>query len=367
MTPNDDKISSYQLGVIIFNTILGIGILFLPTSLTKVAENDGWILLIISGIISIFFAYLMCYVGKKYSKYGLVGTLRILFGNITGTLLTLPLVIYFIYFSAIEVRLFAETAKLYLLPLTPLEFIIIPIILLTVALARNGIETIARFFEITMIFVSILIFVLIIVTIPNSDYSNIRPFLGTPLVKLIKGINASVFSYAGFEILLVIFPFLRTPNKAFKSSTIGLFLIIMCYVIVEIQCLAKFGVKETQTFIYPTISLIRASQVPGGVIERLEGLLLALWVTSVYTTIVSFCFSISVICADLFNQKKQKHFVSLIIPIIYIFSLFGDSVVELFDLSNLISNTLGLYTMGILPLLMFIFSRFKRDVNKGEG
>lgn len=367
MTPNDDKISSYQLGVIIFNTVLGIGILSLPASLTKAAENDGWILCIISGALCIFFAYLMCYVGKKYSQYGLVGTLRKLFGKIVGTILALPLLIYFIFFASIEVRLFAETAKLYLLPSTPLEFIIVPLILLMTVLARNGVETIARFFETIMPFIFFLIFILIMVTVPNSDYSNIRPFLGTPLPKLIKGVGVSVFSYAGFEILLVIFPFLRTPKKSFKSSAVGLLLIIVCYVIVEIQCLAKFGVKETQAFIYPTISLIRASQVPGGFIERLEGLLLALWVTSVFTTLVSFAFGFSVICADLLNQKKQKHIISLILPIIYVLSLIGDSVVELFDLSDMIANTFGLYTIAFLPLLMFIFSLFKKDVNKGES
>lgn len=128
-----------------------------------------------------------------------------------------------------------------------------------------------------------LIITLILVAIPKSDYSNIRPFFTTPIIKLIKGINVSIFSYAGFEILLVIFPFLRTTKNAFKATSIAFIIIIMDYIIAFIECIAKFGVKETESFIYPVISLIRASQVPGGIIERLEGLLLAFWVTSVFT------------------------------------------------------------------------------------
>ncbi|SKA76257.1 spore germination protein [Caloramator quimbayensis] len=368
MTPNDDKISNIQLCVLVFNIVLGIGILTLPASLTKAAENDGWILCIISGLLCILSIYFMCYVGNKYAEYGLVGTLKKLFGGFVGTALAIPIILYYIFFCSVEVRLFAETAKLYLLPNTSLEIIILPLIILAVLLSRTGIESIARFFESITPFIFFLIFVLITVTIPKSDYSNIRPFLGTPLTKLIKGISVSIFSYAGFEILLLIFPYLRTPKKAFKFSSAGLIIIIVFYVFADIQCLAKFGVKETESFIYPTISLIRASQVPGGFIERLEGLLLALWVTSVFTTLVGLLFSLSVVLSDVLKHKKPKHIVSMFIPIIYIVALWGDSVAELFELSDKLMNTLGLYSIGILPLLMFLFSLFrKRDVKKSEG
>lgn len=366
MTPNDDKISTFQLGVFIFNTIFGIGILSLPSSLTKAAENDGWILCIISGLLCILFIYLMCYVGQKYSQYGLVGTLKKLFGRFIGSVMILPVIVYFMFFAGIEMRLFAETAKLYLLPSTPLEFIILPLIFLMVILARAGVEAIARFYETIMPVIIFLIFVLLLVTIPNSDYSNIRPFLGTPLVKIIKGIGTSAFSYAGFEVLLVIFPYLRTPKKAFKASSTALIVIIVCYVLVEIQCIAKFGVKETQALIYPTVSLVRASQVPGGFVERLEGLLLALWVTSVFTTLVAFSFVVAIVVSDFLKHKKPKHIITMFIPIIYIIALIGDSIVEIFNISDMITNTIGFYVIVLLPLLMFIFSLFKKDVKKGE-
>lgn len=146
MTPNDDKISTYQLAVFVFNIIIGIGILTLPASAAKAAENDGWILILISGIICLGLAYLMCYVGERNKDLGFVGTLKKLFGKTIGLLLSIPFILYLIFFASIEIRIFAETAKLYLLPNTPLEFIILPLIFLTVYLARMGVEAIARFF-----------------------------------------------------------------------------------------------------------------------------------------------------------------------------------------------------------------------------
>jgi amino acid transporter len=72
MTPSNDKISSIQLLVFIYNIILGVGILTLPSTLAKAAEQDAWILCLISGLVNIIFIYFMCKVGVKYSEDGFV-------------------------------------------------------------------------------------------------------------------------------------------------------------------------------------------------------------------------------------------------------------------------------------------------------
>lgn len=363
VTPDDDKISSFQLGVFIYNTILGVGILFLPASLTKAVENDGWILCIISGLINFIFIYFMCKVGEKYTREGFVGTLKKLFGGAAGILLALPAFIYFVLFESFEIRLFAEIVNQYLLPNTPIEFIIIPLFIVTIFLARSGVEPAARFFETVTPLIILVLIILILVTLPKSDYSNIRPLFATPVIKFIKGINKSIFAYSGFEILIIIFPYLRTPKKAFKAASIALTSIIILYTIITIQCLARFGTRETQALIYPTMSLMRVSEIPGGFIERVEGLLLALWVLFVYTTLVSVMFALSVIGGDILNHRNRKHIISLSLPFIYLISLSGQSIAEVFDLTDKMEMTFGIYTLVILPVIMFFAYLIKR---KGE-
>ncbi|TDT62346.1 GerAB/ArcD/ProY family transporter [Fonticella tunisiensis] len=368
MTPNDDKISSIQLGVFIYNTILGVGILTLPASLAKEVEAGAWVLAILSGLVNIIFIYFMCKVGEKYSEYGFAGALRRQFGKVFGTILAIPVLVYFVVFTAIVLRIFAETIKLYLLSNTPLEFIIFPLIILAIVLARTGVEPSARFFEsVTPLIILILVF-LMFVALPKSDFTNLRPVFSVSPVKYITGLKSGAFAYSGYEILLIIFPFLRKPEKAFKVSSIALIIITLFYTIIVMETLAKFGSRETASLIYPTVNLIKASEIPGGFIERLEGLLMALWVIFVFTTVVSTMYGASVIGGDILNQKEKKHIVSIFLPLIYILSLTGESVVELFKMSDTLTIYLGTYTIIIVPIIMFIASLLDRKGGKkGEA
>lgn len=366
MIPNDDKISSIQLGVFVYLTMLGVGIFTLPSDLVKYAKNDAWILCIVSGLLNIIFIYCMCKVGERFSNYGLVGTLRVLFGKFLGTILAVPVFLYFLFFASVEIRLFAETTKLYLLRRTPIEFVILPLLLLAVLLSRRGIEPIVRFFEISTPIVLVVIAMMLIVMVPKSDYSRLMPVFKTPITDYFKGMGSSLFAYAGFEVLLIVFPYVRKPKKALKASIIALVFIVVLYTIIIVQCIVRLGVEETKNIIYPTVSLIRASEVPGFFIERIEGLLLAIWVMFVFTTVVSFIYGFSVVGADILKHREKNHIISLFIPITYLITLQGSNIKEVFNFSKEISTYLGYYTLMILPVIMFIASLLRRKVGKNN-
>lgn len=368
MIPNDDKISTYQLGVLIFNIILGVGIFSFPAGLAEAVENDAWIVGILSGFINLIFIYFMCKIGNKYADLGLIGTIRKVFGNVLGTIIAIPALVYFVVFGAIAMRIFAETVKVYLLNNTPLEFIILPLMFLAVFLVRSGIEPISRFFEIVTPIIAIVMIYLIIVALPKSDFSNLRPYMTHPVSAYVEGLRSGAFSFAGFEVLLIIFPFLRKPKKAFKASVVTMLLITVLYTIMTVLCLTRLGAKETAAQIYPTVTLIKVSQVPGGFIERQEGVLLAIWVIFVYTTIVGMIYASSVIAGDILYQRERKHAVSILIPILYVLSLFGENVAELGKLADMLNITFGAYTIAVLPIILVIVSAIRdRGGAKDEG
>jgi len=359
LIPNDDKISSVELGIFIFLAIMGIGILPLPSILSQSVNNDAWVLVLIAGLISILFLYIICKLGERHNNLGFVETLRLLFGKTLGTILAIPVALYAIEIAAIELRLFAEITKIYLLHKTPLEFIILPMILLTVILVRMGIEPIARSFGVFLPIGIFIILLLLIFSIQKSDYSNLQPFFTTPTIKYITGLGATFFAYAGFEITLVIFPALREPKKAFKASAIGLLCAIAVYAIITVQCIAGLGSEELKSLIWPVMALTKSISIPGGFIENVEGFLNSMWVLYSFAALVAFVYFFSVVSADIFKHKKPKHFASLCIPIVYLLALQGDSVAEVFRLSDTIMMYLGTYTMAILPVLMLAFSYLK--------
>ncbi|SEF38721.1 spore germination protein [Caloramator fervidus] len=361
MVPNDDKISQFQVALIVFLTPIGVGIFTLPSTLAKDVETNGWLSLILGGLVCLLEIYFICCIAKKYSPAKFTDVLKQLFGKFLGTIFAVIIFIYFLIFSALEVRLFAETTKMYLLYKTPLEYIIIPFLFLGIILARCGIEPIARFFEAVIYLVAITFILVFLLYLPKSDYSNLLPVLRIHPLKLLKGVEDSFFSFSGFEVLLLLFPFMRDSKKSFKVSAISIMLITFIYVVIFVQCIARFGVDYTKTLLYPTLSLIKSSDVPGAFIEGIEGLLFSLWIVLIFTTLAMFIFAYSVIAGDLLKQKEAKHIVILFLPAVYIVSLLPDNIASTFELVDKLIKSLGYFVILILPTLMFIVSKIKGE------
>lgn len=367
MTSDNDKISSYQVGVFVFNSILGVGILTLPSTLVKLVGTDAWLLAILSGLANIPFLYFVCKVGEKYGEQGFLGILKSLFGKYLGLIVSLPVFAYLFINSGIVARIFGETVKLYLLNNTPLEFIVVPLLILAVFLARSGVEPICRFFEAVTPVIVVIMIVIIIIAFPNpKQFSNLRPYLVTPVMEYIKGLRSGAFSFSGFEVLVILYPFIKKPKETFKSSLTSLAALIVLYTVIIIECLCKFGEREVKALIYPTMTLVKASEIPGGFIERMEGLLISLWVLFVFTTLVALMYGFSVLGGDLLKQRERKHILSMFLPLMYLTALIGDNIAQLFDIIDKVTLFLGTYTVMILPTAMFIMMLIKRKAGRGK-
>lgn len=365
---DNDKISGYQVMVFVVNTILGAGIISLPAMAVEKARNDGWLLVLAAGLINILLILLICFAGSKCRERGLFKTLSSTFGKIPSAILLLPFIVYMLVHTGMETRIFAESVKAFLLQRTPIEFIVIPMIIMAVILTRAGIEAICRFFEIIFPLTAVLIFLCMLVSSRDSDWSNLRPFLSTPPKDFIKGLANTTFSFEGFQLLLIIYPFIKKPKGTVKYSIIGLVFIIFVNVVGTMQCLVKFGPQETERMLYPIIDLIKVSEIPGAFIERTEALILSIWLVNVFTTIAALLYCLSVLCGDIFNQSESRHLVPLALPFVYIISLYGENGAEIKFITSMNSLYMGTYVTLILPIIVILASLFKRKgVKKHEG
>lgn len=364
---DNDRISGYQVMVFAINAILGAGIISLPSTAAQYAKNDGWLLVLATGVINLLLVLLICYAGSKTSERGLFGTLRQAFGKIPAAILLLPFIAYIIIRTGMESRIFSESVKVYLLHRTPIEFIVIPMILLAVVLARAGIEPICRFFEIVFPFIAVLLFLCMLIASRDLDWSNLRPFFSSTPSQFLNGIANTAFSFEGAQLLLIIYPFIKKPKGTAKYSALGLVFIVACNVIATLQCLAKFGAEETSRMLYPAINLIKVSEIPGAFIERSEAFILAVWFICVFTTIVAMLYGLSVMSADILGQRESSHLVSLAIPLVYIVSLYGENVAEISFITRMNSIYLGTYAAVVLPLVVLLAWLLKRKgVKKHE-
>lgn len=363
MVPSDDKVSAFQVGLIVFSSVFGSGIFLLPPSAARELKNDAWLIAVIGGLIGVLSVFLISKGKKVYSKYGLVGTNKLLFGKVLGTIFLVPYLIYFTM-GGFMIRIYGETIKIFLLPKTPVEMIIIPLILLGALLIRTGIETLARFFEAMLIPIILMIVILITVVIPGSDFSNLLPAFTNNFSDYLKGALSALLVYTGSEVLSILFPYMRSPEKAFKVTRNAILLITAIHITVVIENIARLGPKQTASFIYSTFYLVKVSEIPGAFIERFDGIVMAVWAISQFSAYVSVMGLGHIFLTDLLNQKEAKHMVWVSLPPLFIMSMLGKNLSEVFSILNTTIEFVMPFTALISPLMVLAAISIRKKAGK---
>lgn len=366
MTDND-RISGTQILIFIVLTAIGVGGFSLSRLTAEAADQDGWISVIVGGMIAVLNFYIMSRLAKRFPGDTLVEMTEKSVGKVLSIPLLLVFWVYMLLIGAMTLRVFGEVIKMSLLLKTPIEVINIFMMLLVLWLARGGIEPIARFNGVVFPLIMITIFFIMLFSIPGSDFTNILPVFRSGPVNIIKGAYLSTYSYTGYEFILLIIPFIRKPDKIFRSGVIALTLTALIYTGVVILSFAKFGVADTKKLIWPGLTLIRTIEVPGSFFERLEGVVMTLWILFVFTTLTPFLYSLSVLPSRMLRHREFKHFCAIIVPLVYILSLIPENVTETYEYINIIYEYLQGPSVFLLPILLLIVSSIRKAGVRHNG
>ncbi|WZL73556.1 endospore germination permease [Clostridiaceae bacterium 35-E11] len=364
---NNDQISSAQLAAILSVTIIGIGILTLPRTLTEAVGPDGWIVVVAGSFSSLLIGLLIVSLVKRFPKQTIVEFSADLVGKPIGTMLSVGFCVYFIIFSAIEARVFGEIAKMYLLFRTPIEVLIISLLLTAAYLVRSGIEPIARMAQIIFPIAILTALIVILPVLPDIDWSNLMPVFKTPIVKLLKAIPIAFFSFAGLEIILLFGAYVIDPKKMPNSIYLTIGLVAATYIFVTMVVVARFGLVESTHIIWPTLEIFKTIDIPGAFIENIQIYVISIWILSVFMTLVAFYFGASLTLSRILKSKEQNYFVLPLLLIIYFIALVPDNLGQVTDYMELFSNYGGTLYILVIPIVFWGISTFKKKQGGKKG
>ncbi|HHV18672.1 MAG TPA: endospore germination permease [Thermoanaerobacterales bacterium] len=355
MLTNNDLITVPQTVVLIITTILEIGLLSLPRDVAIYANSDGWIVVIIGGVLTFVGSLVLSTLVRRFPNDTFIEYSQKVIGKVPAFFLGIVLIIYFTLASCIVIRTFAEVINAFMLQKTPREFIIITQMLLTVYLIRHGIEPTARIAEILFPILIIPIFAMYLIAIPKADFTELLPFLNTPVKAMAMGSLNTMFSFFGIEILLMLGPYMRSPERIYWTMFVSVAVSTMIYVFVVIVVFATIGVQNTKLLIWPGMTIIRTIMAPGKVFERLDALALALWTIASFTTANSFFLTGALTFTHLTRAREFKFFITILFPWIYLFASIPPNVLVTEKLVYMVK--IGSITVGILiPLIILVLS-----------
>lgn len=354
----NDRITTAQAVMFITNFILGAGILTLPRTITeKIKTPDSWIAVIISGLFIMVMVLLMVKLCQRYPNETFYQFNQKIVGKWIGSLLSLIVVGYYISLSAFEVRAMAETTRLFLLQGTPTWAIMMPFLWIGLYLVLGGVNSIARMLEI--IFPITVLFFLLVMFLGNSifEVDNIRPVLGMGVMPVVKGLTTTSLSYAGFEIILIIFMFMKEQNKATKVALLGIGIPLIFYTITVVMVVGSLSVDGVLSQTWPVLTYIRSFEITGLLFERFDSLLLVIWIMQIFATYIVTFFAASLGLAEIFG-KRNHTFIYGLIPVIYFVAMIPENINSVFKMGGMIGN-FALYLFCIMPIVLLIVSVVK--------
>lgn len=355
----DTKISSKQIKGLLVTAVIGVGVLSLPSGIANIMGLDGWIPILLSGIIMVAMIMIIVKIFEYYPGMDIFEISRTTLGPIFSTVYQIILFIYMIILLGYVARTLSEVIRGFLLVETPIEVIIFSFILVTSYISRCEIDVIGRLgYFIYPIILGFTIF-LLLVSLPNADFTNLLPVFQSDIKSLPSAIITGITGFTSFEILLFAIPYAEDKNTVLKSSLSAMGLITVIYLTIFLLAASQFGIDQLSRLPWATLSLVKEIDFPGLFLENLDGVVTTLWVLVVAGTFVPSYFSSGKILANLFKTKSHELFILPLIPIVYTVSLIPQNSIELEKIMANIFGAIAIVTVFIVPIIIFVISHFK--------
>ncbi|SFG27376.1 spore germination protein (amino acid permease) [Halobacillus alkaliphilus] len=357
------KLSRRQYFFIIVQTEIGVGILSLPYDLHSQAKQDGWISLLIGGVLLQIVLLVIWLIAKRYPDKDFFQINEAVFSKWIGKGISLLYIAYFSMVSMVLLLLFVRLISLWVLPQTPFWILSLLMILVCLYLASGGINVMARFYT----FVSVLLIVLlgfVVYSLKDSQIVFLFPILNDGWVPVIKGANEAVLSFFGFIISLVIYSKVEgSPAQRLRTIFYAHWFVVLFYLFTVITSFTFFSTVEMSFIQEPLLYMLKSFDFT--IVARLDLFFLSIWVVNVATTLTTYVYMTGLGLTDVFGTKKTTPSYIIAAFIILVPPLFIGYNMERVDQFNNFVVWMGyIFSVAFLFIIYFI-SLIRGSLQKG--
>ncbi|WP_071396169.1 GerAB/ArcD/ProY family transporter [Bacillus tuaregi] len=265
-----ENLSLSQLVALIFIFLLGSAMIM---GVGVELRQSAWVAIVIAtglGTGLMYFYYTLNHMLPNHNLYELM---EFGFSRPVAVFFTILYIIYFLYISSRLNRDFAELISTSVLPLTPIEIIVLTVMLVIVYIIYLGIEVLARVSEVFFPYLIGFLFLIIIFLFASGriHFQNARPILGNGIIPVIKGIFPGLITFPFGELIVftVVLSSITHFQKAKKATLMavimaGLFLAFASFIV-----LLALGADTMQYSQFPLLSAARKISV-ANFIERTD-------------------------------------------------------------------------------------------------
>lgn len=353
------QVSTSQLICIVILTQVGVHVLSIPYHESRHSGYDAWMAILLGGVIAQAAILIIYWLGTRYANQSLPQYIKSIMGRPLGAFVNALFAVYCTESSMVVAVSYTDVIERWLLITTPWPVILGLSIAIAAYIASSTLRSIA---VITQSIMFMFLICLAIVLISGSGEGDLRHFLPVGnhgIGAVIRDTQPAFWLYAGYELLLYVFPFIkhRKQKNIVVAMSVANGITTLFYLIVSFIITYKFSESQIDTISEPLVFILRSFNWP--VVQSLDILFMTIWLAVVSVTVYVYLFLSARYCAFVFRKELHKHtlLVWLLAGVCFVIGLWGsdrERIIRFSDYHNYATAVMVVVVPGLLLLVSLI-------------
>lgn len=327
--------------------------------------QDTWIAMIISCMFSIPFILIYSRILHLFPNKDFYDIIEILVGKVGSKIFIILMTWYTIHLGGLVMCNFHEFIALVDLPNTPHFVVILPVLVLTIYLAKSSMSTFGNWSIINLAVISIVVLITIVFSIKDADFNNLLPVFNHGIGKMsLSSIKIFAFPLGETVLFLGIFGNAKSNTSPYKVYVIGILLASLILLLIILRNIITLGTNMISAEYFPSYSTSRIISI-GKFLSRIEGTISLNFLLAGITKITVCILAASNGLVKLFGIKDPKKLIvpSCVLMLAVCFTSFTN-IMEMFTFASDYYYIYAILFQMIIPIVIWIIAEFKTHMGK---
>ncbi|MCY6369878.1 GerAB/ArcD/ProY family transporter [Clostridium ganghwense] len=331
----------------------------LAKEVAEVVGTGGWITILLGIGISIFFTYIITYLGWSFRGKTLDQYSNEIVGKSFTNIFVIIYIVYFFLIGAMLPQMGCEFLRLEILAKTPVWAMVITLFIVVYYTTSKGLRIIGRLFEFYGFIIVISMFFMYIIMLNEGKMINLQPLMGSEeSIAYIKGLE-KVVPYIGIQLLTII-PFEKNNSQIFKYTISGILMGGLLFILAFEACIAILGVDDIVYYKDALFVAVRRVNVPYlEFFERIDGIFISIWFMALIAKTCIYIYGAVYLLSKIFKKVEFKRLCFIVIILADILALIPTTF-ESKQKFFMYSGYMSIFTGVIIPLILFITAKVKK-------
>lgn len=360
-----NKISSYQviLLIIIYRVIIAFS--YLPIVNTPPGNQDIWIMLLLSIPYTLIIGFPMIYLSNKFNDLTIIEYSEKILGKYIGKIVGIYYTGFLLMSCVIIVATFVEILDTTMFIETPTWVTAIIMLLTCTYISYKGLEPIARGAEVFVPFILGVILLFIILGYNIYDFTVLLPVLKDSTFKELNvgAIDRSI-KFSDIIILAMVTPHLERKEDIKKIYVKSIIYSLIIILLLTITTQAALGIEYAKHTIFPFFTFNRLINL-FDFIQRIDVLSVVGWIMGNIGKIAGYLYFTTVAFRQTINkQKNQPYIIPMAIIILITTVLIKNkrsllSAGKLLEYVILVTSAITIFIIPLITVIVYFFRRKK--------